>query len=174
MCEEAVLLIAITLMIAGHVAEAIWVLVQYDAYERKHDMEQFCPTDVVQAQGAVARLFGVATRGESAKTGSGQGVVLRRSVATELILAMRDHALRSNNARVFALVPPTMAVGMRPTRTRPRLAAPLAPSHGAQRGSGAPTTVVGGGSPPRRMAINGQRALLHKNLRDDGAQGADA
>lgn len=83
-----------TMMVAGYVTEAIWVLTQYDACARGQDMEQLRPADVVEAQGTVALLFGIATRGESAKTGSGQGVVLRRGAVAELLLAMRDYALR--------------------------------------------------------------------------------
>lgn len=67
-CEEAAMLIAMTMMIAGYVTEAVWVLTQYDAYALGQDMEQLRPSDVVEAQGTFALLFGVATRSESAKT----------------------------------------------------------------------------------------------------------
>ena len=88
--EEAVFAIAIYFFESGLLDEAIWTLVQYDVYGREQDMEMLREADIIWDGRCVGLLFGISARGEEGKTGSNQGVVVRRGTVANVLLAMKD------------------------------------------------------------------------------------
>ena len=90
--EEIVFLIGVTLVEQGFLHEGCWILVQYDSYSREQDMEQLWGNDISWDGRSLAMVFGEAKRGESVKTGFNQGVVTRRAVIVDILLALKEHA----------------------------------------------------------------------------------
>ncbi|CAK0863826.1 unnamed protein product, partial [Prorocentrum cordatum] len=86
---EAVFAIAIYFFEAGLLDEAIWTLVQCDVYGRGQDMEMLREAGVIWDGRCVGLLFGISARGEEGRTGSNQGVVIRRGTVASLILALK-------------------------------------------------------------------------------------
>ena len=103
LCEEALFLIAIFLLANGCIQEGCWALIQYDAYAREQDIEQLAPADVLFDGKQVALEFGVASRGESVKTGANQGIVVKRAVVADILLALRSHALAAGMLKLFSI-----------------------------------------------------------------------
>lgn len=108
LCEEAVWVVAIALIASGLLFEGCWVLMQYDSYAREQDMEMLRGPDVTFSSGVVALSFGVSTRGESVKTGTNQGVVLRRAVVGDIALALKNHAVSTDAVRLFPVMQATL------------------------------------------------------------------
>jgi hypothetical protein len=88
--EEVVWLIALDMVQQGSVLEACWVLTQYDIYGREQDLEQLKFEDVHYDGKVMALDLGVSARGESTKTGSNQGVVVRRGFVVAILLCLRS------------------------------------------------------------------------------------
>jgi len=101
MAEEAIYAIYLTMLRMELVVEAIWTLTQYDAYAREQDIENIRTGDLSFHRGSMAIALGVSVRGESSKTGSNQGVVIRRGLVTDLLLALREAA--PEGGRVFPI-----------------------------------------------------------------------
>lgn len=76
MSAEAVAVLALELARAGHPIAAIVVLLSDDCYLRGQDWRALRVSDVAVSDDEVSLLFGVRERGEKAKTGSNQGVVI--------------------------------------------------------------------------------------------------
>ena len=98
--EEAVLLIAVCLIVNGMLMEGFWVLAQYDSYGREQDMEGLQVDDAAWDGRRLALLFGVSARGESVKTGSNQGIVVRRGVVADIIRGLCAYWKRGHIFRV--------------------------------------------------------------------------
>lgn len=92
MPEEIVFMIGTALMEEGYIYEGCWILIQYDGYCREQDMEQLHGSDISWDGRSLAMVFGAAERGESVKTGFNQGVITRRGVITDIILALKQEA----------------------------------------------------------------------------------
>ena len=75
----------------GHTFSALAVMLSEDAYLREQDWSQMCMEDVYGDQNRVAIVLGVRERGEKARTGSNQGVLLDRAYLGDMILAMKEH-----------------------------------------------------------------------------------
>ena len=101
MAEEAIYAIFITMLQAGLIIEAIWVLTQYDAYAREQDIEGLRVADISFFDGFASLEFGVSQRGESAKFATNQGVIIRRGAVTDMLLALRSTA--PPNGRIFPI-----------------------------------------------------------------------
>ena len=99
--EEAIYAIFITMLQAGMIIEAIWVLTQYDAYARGQDIEGLRVADIFFFDGFASLEFGVSQRGESAKFAANQGVIIRRGAVTDMLLALRSTA--PPNGRIFPI-----------------------------------------------------------------------
>ena len=91
MPEDIVFLVAVSLIGNGFVVVGVWVLLQYDVYGREQDMEQLATDDASFDGTRLALLLGVAARGESAKTGIYQGVIVRMGLVIDLVLGLVDH-----------------------------------------------------------------------------------
>ena len=66
LCEEALLLIVVCLLVNGFIVEACWALVQYDCYGREQDMEMLRSADVDFDGSQVSVTFGVYADGVAA------------------------------------------------------------------------------------------------------------
>jgi len=101
MAEEAIFAIAIDMLKQGKCVEGVWTLAQYDAYGREQDIENIRTQDVSFHDGVMALDLGVSSRGESVKTGSNQGVTIRRGVICDLLLGLKE--LAPAGARLFPI-----------------------------------------------------------------------
>ena len=90
--EEIVYFVAIEMIQNGYIYHGFWVLTQYDTYGREQDMEQLCGADISYHKRTMALVFGVSSRGESVKTGHNQGVLVRRAVVADILLALKKDA----------------------------------------------------------------------------------
>ena len=72
-----------------------------DTYARGMDWDQLRPQDVSIAGGKVAVTFGVRERGEEAKTGTDQGVVIRREWVAKLMVAQAAKLARRGSPQRF-------------------------------------------------------------------------
>ena len=90
--EEIVFMVGVSLIEQGHLHEGCWILVHYDSYAREQDMEQLWGADISWDGRSLAMVFGEAKRGESVKAGFNQGVVTRRAVIVDILLALKKHA----------------------------------------------------------------------------------
>ena len=90
--EEVIYLVAVEMLREGHLLEGCWVLCQYDTYGREQDMEQLCGCDIAWDGRTMALLLGASARGESVKTGQNQGVVVRRALVADILLALKENA----------------------------------------------------------------------------------
>ena len=76
----------------GRLEEGLWVLLQYDLYGREQDIAMARGCDIDYDRRGLAFTLGVASRGESVKTGTYQGVLVHRGAVADLALALRGIA----------------------------------------------------------------------------------
>lgn len=76
--EEAIILMAVLAMLAGHLFPGLCIANHFDCGMREQDVEQLLPEDIHANPQDVALRFEVPERGDSAKAGIDQGAVVRR------------------------------------------------------------------------------------------------
>ena len=102
MAKETVGAIAEHLLAKGRFMLAVIVLLSFDCFLREQDWEGLRCRDVArEPSGRMALLFGVRERGEKAKTGSNQGVVVDDEWVADLLQAMMHNL--SQDERIFPM-----------------------------------------------------------------------
>ena len=88
LCRESVALIALHLIKSGNPLAATIVLLSYDGFSREQDWQMLRGCDVAFDGKRVALMYGVKSRGETSKTGQGQGLIVACPAVAAVLQAM--------------------------------------------------------------------------------------